>query len=878
MGTESSSSYRAVILTALPDEYKAVRSHLAGLRESTHPQGTVYEIGDFGDRTWEIVLAQVGTGNNQAAVEAERAIAFFKPSLALFIGVAGGIKDVGIGDVVAATKVYGYESGKARTEFEPRPDVGRSSFRMEQRAIAEAKKNDWLVRVNPSPSVSPRVFVGPIAAGEKVLASRRSSLYQFLRSSYGDALAVEMEGRGFLEATHANQQVEALVIRGISDLVSSKAASDRRGSQWLAACHASAFAFEVLSKFEPFPKADLKVRWVMVLTGTVSEVDKPIADAILEHLRKVSGDATLTITRIEAGSIVLALEGSLAGFEVVRSLVNTRDLTKVLGFEVRGVHLHSAAKPEEALVRARMSGQGSLSSDVGPSREPGSHPAASPLDANVSELFLKLAERLGGEPQSVDLLRELATMVGANTRDRPEAGEVFLPVSNQLDLLIVEDEGAVRDAWAEIAVSLGFRTYVADSAPDARRLLQSRTIDAVLLDLRLPGARGLEALRQIKSQRPEALVIVVTGHGTVQSAVQAMKHGAYEYVTKPLSAEELKLLLDRVSNHLKLKTENRALREKLKSEQRYGGIVGRAPEMENLYRIIAKAASSHHPVLILGESGTGKEMVARAIHYSGLFRDKPFVTVDFGSLTPTLIESWLFGHVRGAFTGATQARDGSLVVAEGGTVFLDEVGEVPRDVQVKLLRAIQENEISPVGSTRRVRINVRLLASTSRDLEQAVAQGTFRRDLYFRLNVLSLRIPPLRERRQDIPLLASYFLERAARASGQGRVFSDDAMGAMMAYAWPGNVRELQNCVERACAFVEGPVINLGDLPPAIGDARELQKERDRFRITPMAELERQTILKAIAELNGDKLQAARLLGIGTTTLYRKLKDYGAQD
>jgi DNA-binding NtrC family response regulator len=452
--------------------------------------------------------------------------------------------------------------------------------------------------------------------------------------------------------------------------------------------------------------------------------------------------------------------------------------------------------------------------------------------------------------------------------------------ANFLNLLIVDDERSIREACREVALSLGFIAHVADSAEHAYRLLQSHSMDAVLLDLRLPGASGLEVLRQIKAQRPEALVIVVTGYGTVQSAVQAMKHGAYEYVTKPFSIDELKLLLDRVSNHLKLKTENRILREKLKSKQGYGGLVGRAPEMEKLYRIISKAASSSHPVLILGESGTGKEMVARSIHYSGNFRDKPFIPVDCGSLVPTLIESELFGYVRGAFTGANQAKDGLLAIAEGGTVFLDEVGELPVDLQSKLLRAIQEKEIRPVGSTRRIPINVRILAATNRDLEQAVTGGAFRRDLYFRLNVLSLRIPPLRERREDIPVLIAHFMERASRASGQEKILSDEALKVMLAYDWPGNVRELENCLERTCAFTSGPLIHVADLPPAIGRTAIVVPNNGHGnghnKIVPMAELERLTILSAIAELNGDKLQAARLLGIGKTTLYRKLKDYAA--
>jgi DNA-binding NtrC family response regulator len=305
----------------------------------------------------------------------------------------------------------------------------------------------------------------------------------------------------------------------------------------------------------------------------------------------------------------------------------------------------------------------------------------------------------------------------------------------------------------------------------------------------------------------------------------------------------------------------------------------RALEMQKLYRIIARAANSTHPVLILGESGTGKGTVARSIHYSGPFRDKPFIPIDCGSLVPALIECALFGYVKCAFTGATESQ-GLTAIAEGGTVFLDEVAELPVDLQAKLLRAIQEKEIGTVGGTRPALINVRILAATNRDLEQAVMQGTFRRDLYIHLNLLSLRIPPLRERRQDIPPLITHFLERIVRDSGQGKSFSGEALKAMMVYDWPGNVRELENCVERICAFTSGSLIETTDLPPEIANFPSPEASNGNGhagKIIRIEELEKQTILSAVAELNGDKLRAARLLGIGKTTLYRKLRHYASQ-
>ncbi len=446
------------------------------------------------------------------------------------------------------------------------------------------------------------------------------------------------------------------------------------------------------------------------------------------------------------------------------------------------------------------------------------------------------------------------------------------------NLLVVDDERAIREGCREAAQAMGFTAFMAENAEQAYKVLDSQGIDAVLLDLKTPGAAGLEALRLIRNRRPEAIVIVMTGYATVQSAVQSMKFGAYDYLTKPFSLEELRSVLSRVAEEVRTAAEKRLLREKMRGRQGFGPIIGHSPEMERLYRIMAKAAQSTHPVLILGESGTGKELVAQAIHFSGPFRDKTFIPVDCGSLVPSLIESELFGHVRGAFTGAVRSKDGLLTAAEGGTVFLDEVGELSLDLQSKLLRAIQEHEIRPVGSTKRVAIHVRILAATNHDLENAVAEGKFRRDLYFRLNVLTLRLPALRQRKLDIFALVAHFMDRLNRGMAEPRSLSEEALKALTTYDWPGNVRELENCLERACTLSSGPLLHVSDLSTPVQDAYHhgvTVVPAGAARVVPIADLERQAIVSAIEQLHGDKLLAARLLGIGKTTLYRKLKEYG---
>jgi DNA-binding NtrC family response regulator len=490
---------------------------------------------------------------------------------------------------------------------------------------------------------------------------------------------------------------------------------------------------------------------------------------------------------------------------------------------------------------------------------------------------------------------------GAAAPLRAEAEAQPLPLADvsTLHILIVDDDDSLRGACCEIARNMGFTVHGADTVPAARALLKHQPVDLLLLDMKLPGGGGLLLLEEVKALHPETAVVVMTAYATVSSAVEAMRIGAADYLTKPFAIEELTAMLGRAAQRRQFDLESRLLRERLRTQKGDGHIIGNSPEMEKLYRIMSKVANSSHPVLILGESGTGKEMVARTIHFNGAHAAQPFVPVDCGSLVPTLIESELFGYVKGAFTGANRSKEGLLAAAEGGTVFLDEIGELPLDLQTKLLRALQEKEIRPVGATQAVPISARVLAATNRDLLAMVEQGRFRKDLYFRLNVVNLKIPPLRERRADIPILAAHFLERTERNSGRQHVFSDEALRLMQEYDWPGNVRELENAIERACALSSGPMLHMGDLPTQLQDFRlhafqtqqvasavsasELIPRANDMALTQVgndvivsiAELEKQAILNTIRQLHGDKLMAARLLQIGKTTLYRKLKEYG---
>ncbi len=442
-----------------------------------------------------------------------------------------------------------------------------------------------------------------------------------------------------------------------------------------------------------------------------------------------------------------------------------------------------------------------------------------------------------------------------------------------MNILIVDDEPTIREACGEVAQLTGMNATMVATAEEAIEVLENNAVDIVLTDLMLPHTSGLELLKRVHDTHPNLPVIVLTQYGTIDSAVAATRMGAIDYVTKPFRIEELRARLERASRAVELQQENQLLREQLRTRPGFGGLIGLSERMQRVYKTIQKVSQHEYPVLILGESGTGKELVAKSVHYSGARKDRTFVPVDCSSLVATLIESELFGYVKGAFTGALHGKQGLLETANGGTLFLDEIGDMPVDLQSKLLRVLQEREVKPVGSTERRRIDVRIIAATNRDLEAGIKNGSFRQDLYFRLNVVQVKLPALRERKSDIPLLVTSFLDKFSDPQRPARTISEDAMRRLIAYDWPGNVRELENAIERAVALSSGPILHVADLPSSLQyPTSERVPERDE--LLPLEELERRAILRTLRQTTGDKLAAARILGIGKTTLYRKLKQY----
>ena len=451
----------------------------------------------------------------------------------------------------------------------------------------------------------------------------------------------------------------------------------------------------------------------------------------------------------------------------------------------------------------------------------------------------------------------------------------------QKHLLIVDDEGALRSAIAERLADHGFSVEQAGSGEEALQRLADFAFDILITDLRLPGINGREVLDGALERYPDIIAIVITGFGTVKDAVDAIKQGAADFITKPFQFDALLHVLRSAVEQRRLKSENAYLRSQLEERYRIDGLVGRSRIMRDLFQLLETVASTSSTVLITGETGTGKELAARAIHHNSQRRSNRFVALNCSAIPETLLEAELFGHARGAFTGAVGTRQGRLEQAHKGTLFLDEVGTMSPSLQAKLLRVLQEREFERVGDPHSIKIDVRVIAATHSDLAKMVAEGTFREDLYYRLNVLPVQLPPLRDRREDIPLLVQHFLQRLASDSGRGAMtVAQDAMRRLMAYRWPGNVRQLENAVERALAFSQGRThIDVQDLPPEIQNHEGVVEGADTWLPEDGIDFERyiegvelSLIKRSLERTRGNKRQAARLLNLKRTTLIEKLK------
>ena len=449
-------------------------------------------------------------------------------------------------------------------------------------------------------------------------------------------------------------------------------------------------------------------------------------------------------------------------------------------------------------------------------------------------------------------------------------------------LLLVEDEAALREATAERLVDHGYRVVAVESGEAAVEQLADFAFDIVLTDLRLPGIDGTAVLSAALERYPEIVCIVVTGFGTVKGAVDAIKRGAVDFIAKPFQFDQLLHVLSSALEQRRLRSENAYLRSQLEERYRFEGLVGRSTRMRELFDLLETVAASSSTVLVTGETGTGKELAARAIHHNSVRRAHRFVALNCSAVPETLLEGELFGHVRGAFTGAVANRTGRIEIAHQGTFFLDEVGAMSTSLQAKLLRVLQERELERVGDTRTIKVDVRVIAATNADLQQLVASGLFREDLYYRLNVIPIFLPPLRERREDIPLLVQHFVAQLAPRETPARkiTVTQEALRAMMAYAWPGNIRQLENAVERALALGRNRTqIDVQDLPPELRDNSPAGQEptvmlpADGLDLPGyMADVERQLIQQALDETRGNRQRAAKRLGLKRTTLVEKIR------
>ena len=450
---------------------------------------------------------------------------------------------------------------------------------------------------------------------------------------------------------------------------------------------------------------------------------------------------------------------------------------------------------------------------------------------------------------------------------------------NNNSVLVVDDDPAHRTMLRTLLTGWGYAIDEADDGSTAIERVHERAFDLIMMDIRMVKVSGLQALAEIKALNPAIPIIIMTAYSSVESAVEALKSGAYDYLTKPLDFDELRLVMERAMEHSHLREENRLLRETLGVHFDTQHIIGRSAPMMRLMETVAQVAPSEATVLITGESGTGKEMVAGAIHFNSPRKDGPFVKINCAAITETLLESELFGHEKGAFTGAHRQKEGRFRQAHGGSLFLDEISEMSFAMQVKLLRVLQEREITRVGGEEVIKVDVRIIAATNKDLAREIEVGRFREDLYYRLNVVALEMPPLRERREDIPLLAQHFLEALSKENRKNiKGFTPQAMDRLMKYDWPGNVRELMNAVERGVVLSRSPYLDEEVLSLISSDelsSQDISSGDGLDANMPLDEVEKATILKTLESAGGNKSEAARRLGITRRTLYKRLRLYG---
>lgn len=448
-------------------------------------------------------------------------------------------------------------------------------------------------------------------------------------------------------------------------------------------------------------------------------------------------------------------------------------------------------------------------------------------------------------------------------------------------LLVVDDDPVTVDLLKEVLTKEGYEVVPALSGEEAIARGMEDPFDIVITDMRLGDQDGMEVLRSFRKFAPETTLIMITAFGTIETAIEAIREGAFDYISKPFKLDEIKFTVRRALEQRRLLQENRFFRQELLNKYQFKNVIGRTPQMFQIYKTIAKVANTKSTVLIYGERGTGKELIARSIHYNSQRNDRPFIPVDCASLVENLVESELFGHVRGAFTGAFIAKKGLFEEADGGTIFLDEVGNFNLSIQVKLLRFLQEHEIKRVGGTESLKVDVRVIAATNQPLEPLVKSGKFREDLFDRLNVLTLLMPPLRERKEDIPLLANHFLQKFTEENHKNiSHISPEAFEILIGYPWPGNVRELENTIERAVIFTIHPIILPEDLPPKFlepGSGKEGETPDGKpplypEKLLPLKAIEKSYVLKVLEQTKGNKKKAAEILGIDRTTLYRILE------